>query len=86
MIVRSTRQLVERRVGEDCIVVEMEAASLMSVAKLRGVRLAQLLYASDTRAEDAWDERDGTGARAVRERLFDIALRAVASVPVCSRV
>lgn len=83
-IFRSTRRLVERRVGEDCIVVEMEAASLMAVAKFRGVRLAQVLHAGGTLAADAWDERDWTGARAVRERLFDVALKSVASVPLCS--
>lgn len=76
---RETRARVERRVAEGCLTVEMEAAALMAVARYRGVRFAQVLYAGDSLAGPTYDDRDWTSAASVRERLFwhaaDAALR-----------
>jgi len=76
---RETRARVDRRVAEGCVTVEMEAAALIAVARYRGVRFAQLLYAGDSLAGPAWDERSWTSATSVREQLFwlaaDAALR-----------
>jgi uridine phosphorylase len=54
----STR--IARRVEEGCLVVEMEAAAFIAVARFRGVRLGQLLYAGDSVAGAEWDHRDGS--------------------------
>lgn len=67
---RETRPRVERRVGEGCIVVEMEAAALLAVARYRQVAFGELLLASDSLAGKVWDHRGWRGARAARERLF----------------
>lgn len=67
---RETRPRVERRVGEGCIVVEMEAAALLAVARYRQVAFGQLLLASDSLAGEVWDQRGWIGARAARERVF----------------
>lgn len=76
---RETRARLDRRVAEGCVTVEMEAAALMAVARYRGVRFAQLLYAGDSLAGPAWDERGWTSATSIREQLFwhaaDAALR-----------
>jgi len=76
---RETRARLDRRVAEGCVTVEMEAAALIAVARYRGVRFAQLLYAGDSLAGPAWDERAWTSATSVREQLFwhaaDAALR-----------
>lgn len=67
---RETRSRVRRRVAEQCVTVEMEAAALIAVARYRRVHFAQLLYAGDSLAGDQWDERQWTKALSIREQLF----------------
>jgi uridine phosphorylase len=67
---RETRDRVRRRVGEGCLTVEMEASAFIAVARFRGVRFGQLLYAGDSLAGEAWDERHWAGAVAIREQVF----------------
>jgi len=73
---RETRARVNRRVAEGCVVVEMEAAAFMAVARYRGVSFAQLLYAGDSLAGAQWDERHWMGDRSGRAALFDLAAEA----------
>ena len=80
-IYRATRARVRRRVQEGCISVEMEAAALFAVARYRGVRVGQLLYAGDTLAGEEWDHRGWLGAKSLRERLFQLALDAAVRIP-----
>lgn len=70
---REPRTRIARRVEEGCLVVEMEASAFIAVARFRGVRFGQLLYAGDSVAGDAWDERGWARAVGVRSRLFDLA-------------
>lgn len=72
-VYRETPSRVERRRQEGCITVEMEAAALFAVARFRGVRLGQLLYAGDSLAKDEWDKRNWHRQTDVRERLFWLA-------------
>lgn len=67
---RETRDRVRRRVAEGCLTVDMEASAFMAVARYRGVRFAQLLYAGDSLAGDVWDERKWSKATAIREQVF----------------
>lgn len=67
---RETRPRVARRVEEGCLAVDMEASAFIAVAKFRGVAFAQLLYAGDSLAGDAWDSRGWTSATIIREQLF----------------
>ncbi|MFI8568191.1 nucleoside phosphorylase [Rhodococcus sp. NPDC078407] len=69
---RETRARVTRRVEEGCRTVDMEASAFCAVARFRGVRFAQLLYAGDSLAAD-WDHRGWTKATSVREQLFWLA-------------
>lgn len=69
-IYRETRERVERRVAEGCLVVEMEAAALLAVARYRKVAFGQVLLAGDSLAGQTWDDRGWMSARAARERLF----------------
>ena len=73
---REPRTRIARRVEEGCLVVEMEASAFIAVARFRGVRLGQLLYAGDSVAADDWDERDWSNAVDIRSRLFDLAASA----------
>jgi uridine phosphorylase len=70
---RETRSRVGRRVAEGCLTVEMEASAFIAVARFRGIRFAQLLYAGDSLAGPVWEDRGWTTATGVREQLFWIA-------------
>jgi uridine phosphorylase len=74
---REARPRIDRRVAEGCLTVEMEAAAFMAVARFRGIRFAQLLYAGDSVAGEAWDERGWNRAGSIRESLFALALEGV---------
>ena len=74
---REARPRIDRRVAEGCLTVEMEAAAFMAVARFRGVRFAQLLYAGDSLAGETWEARGWNRAGTVREGLFTLALEAV---------
>jgi uridine phosphorylase len=80
-IYRETRERVRRRVQEGCVTVEMEAAAFFAVARYRGVRVGQLLYAGDTLAGEEWDHRGWLGAKSLREKLFHLALDAAVRIP-----
>jgi uridine phosphorylase len=67
---------IARRVEEGCLVVDMEASAFIAVARFRGVRLGQLLYAGDSVAGVEWDHRDWFDAVDIRSRLFDLAATA----------
>lgn len=79
-IYRETRDRVARRVAQQCVVVEMEAAALFSLARYRDVALGQVLMAGDTLAEETWDDRGWTSEREARERLFWIAAQAAVTL------
>lgn len=79
-VYRETRSRVDRRVAEGCIVVDMEASAFIAVARFRGVRFAQLLFAADSLAGQAWDHRGWTTAREVREGLFRLAAAAAVAL------
>jgi len=74
-VFRETPERIARRRAEGCITVEMEAAALFALARHRGIRFAQYLYAGDDLSGEAWDHRSWQRA-SVRRRLFDLALEA----------
>jgi uridine phosphorylase len=80
---RETRGRIARRRDEGCLTVEMEAAAFFAVARFRGIRFAQLLYAGDDVSGAAWDSRHWS--RSTRRRaLFDLAVEvalALAAAP-----
>jgi len=51
---RETPKAIEKRISQGAVSVEMECASLASVAKYRGYKFAQLLYFSDLLKQNAW--------------------------------
>lgn len=73
---RETRGKVADRRSEGCLVVEMESAALIAVARFRGARFGQVLYAGDSLAGEEWDHRDWIRAHDVREQLFWLAAEA----------
>ena len=75
---RETAGKVAARRAEGCLTVEMEAAAIFAVAEFRGIVAGQLLYAGDDLSGDEWDHRRWHKETTARERLFDLALDAVA--------
>jgi uridine phosphorylase len=70
---RETRSRVERRIDEQCAMVDMESSAFIAVARYRRLRFAQLLYAGDSLAGEQWDSRSWVSARHVREKLFRVS-------------
>jgi len=75
-IYRETPGKIRRRRAEGCLTVEMEAAAFFAVARFRGVRFGQLLYAGDDVGGEEWDSRHWDSHTSVREKLFWLAAEA----------
>jgi uridine phosphorylase len=69
-IYRETRERADRRISEGCVVVDMEAAALIAVARFRGIQFGHLLMAGDSLSGQTWEHRGWTGAAEARTRLF----------------
>lgn len=74
-IYRETAARISRRIEEGCVTVEMETAAFLAVARHRGVRFAQYLYAGDDVSGEAWDHRSWQSSES-REKLFHLAVEA----------
>ncbi len=70
---REARTRVQRRIDENCSMVDMESSAFIAVARYRRLRFAQILYAGDSLAGEAWDSRGWVAARSVRENLFHVS-------------
>lgn len=75
-IYRETRDKVERRRGEGCITVEMEAAAFFAVARFRQVPFGQILYGGDDLSGEEWDHRRWQKHGGIREELLWLAAEA----------
>ena len=71
---RETAEKVALRRKEGCVVVEMEAAALMAVARFRGAKLGYLLYCGDDMSGEAYDHRGFFDDEALRVRIVELAL------------
>jgi uridine phosphorylase len=67
---RETASKIASRRAEGCLVVEMEAASLMAVAQFRQVPYGQVVYGGDDLSGSSWDNRGWQSRVEVRENLF----------------
>lgn len=77
---RETEDRVRRRTSEGCLAVEMEAASLVAVARFRRVPLGYIMYAGDDVSHADWDGRRWTAQPEIRETLFWLAAEACLSM------
>jgi uridine phosphorylase len=74
-IYRETRGNMEKRRNSGCITVEMECASIMSVAQFRNVEAYQFIYAADSLDDAEWDARTlGSLPQDAREKYLRIAM------------
>jgi uridine phosphorylase len=77
---RETPDIIAKRKEEGCLVVEMEAASMMAVAQFRGVIFGQALYCGDDLSGAEWDNRGWQSRSEVRENLFWLCADACLSI------
>lgn len=77
---RETPAKIAARRDEECLTVEMEAASLAAVASFRGMPLAQLLYGGDDLSGEVWDHRSWNSQHDVRDNMLDLAMEAALSL------
>ncbi|MDL2292316.1 nucleoside phosphorylase [Acholeplasma sp. OttesenSCG-928-E16] len=66
---RETEEKIKRRKKEGAIIVEMEQASILAVAKFRKVKYGAIIYSGDDLSKERWDSRDWRHKVGVREKL-----------------
>ena len=72
---RETRRNMEARRSEGCRVVDMECAAVMSLAKYRGIKAYQFVYAEDNLDDIDWDPRTmGKVPSSAKELYLRVAL------------
>jgi len=75
---RETKDMVEYRKEEGCIVVEMECATMAAIAEFRRKIFGQLLYSGDILVgNDEYDDRGWYNNLSAREKIFYISLQAL---------
>ena len=78
---RETVAKTTLRKSQGCISVEMECSALLAVAKFRGIRFAQFLYAADNLDAPNWDPRNLFSRHlSQREKYILVALEAAISL------
>ena len=78
---RETPRRRDRRMAENCEVVEMEAAAFFAVAQFRQVVFGQVVYGGDLVIPDGWDRRGWDGRVDDRHALFQLAVEACLMLP-----
>lgn len=73
---RETVKKIQDRRNEGAVVVEMEAAAFIAVAKFRGVQFGQILYGGDDLSGTEWDNRNWAKRKDIRKNLFWLAIEA----------
>lgn len=77
---RETREKMEQRMGDGCLVVEMEYTALQAAADFRGMDFGQLLYCEDNLDGEDWEARGYLpGDPKLMERWLELPFRIVAS-------
>ena len=78
---KETINKVRDRKEQGCLVVEMECASIMAVAKVRDVEVYQFLYSADTLDNDEWDVRTLRDKKEfILDKCFEVALKVVEEI------
>ncbi len=70
---RETKARAARRRAEGCIVVDMECAALLAVARFRGVRFGQIFALADDVSGTDWKVEEAYHPLTVQEKLFRLA-------------
>ena len=77
---RETKKKIAERKSENCLMVEMECAAFLAVAKFRDVLFGQYLGAGDDVSGDEWDPRFESNTMPFTEKLFWLSVEACLSL------
>ena len=77
---RETKKKIAERKAENCLMVEMECAAFLAVAKFRNVAFGQYLGAGDDVSGDEWDPRFESNTMPFTEKLFWLSVEACLSL------
>jgi uridine phosphorylase len=77
---RETKKKIAERKAENCLMVEMECAAFLAVAKFRNVVFGQYLGAGDDVSGDEWDPRFESNTMPFTEKLFWLSVEACLSL------
>jgi uridine phosphorylase len=77
---RETKKKIAARKAENCLIVEMECAAFLAVAKFRDVAFGQYLSAGDDVSGDEWDSRMVSDKMTFKEKLFWLSVEASLSL------
>jgi len=70
--------MVKYRIEEGCKVVEMECATIASIAKFRKIKFGQLLYSGDILLHNKeYEDREWFNDLNSREKLFYLSLESI---------
>ncbi|MFO7889949.1 MAG: nucleoside phosphorylase, partial [bacterium] len=73
-IYRETRGIIEKRLSEGCLTVEMEASALIAISRFRKIKFGQILSCGDDVSGEEWDRRFHPEAHTHKEKLFWLAV------------
>jgi len=71
---RETSEKIQKRKLEGAAIVEMEAASLMAVAKFRDIPLGHMIYCADNISGAEWDPRRDLDTPSSRRSFMDVVI------------
>jgi len=77
---RETKKKIAERKKENCLIVEMECAAFLAVAKFRDIAFGQYLSAGDDVSGDEWDSRMVSDKMPFKEKLFWLSVEACLSL------
>ena len=77
---RETKKKIAERKKENCLIVEMESAAFLAVAKFRNIAFGQYLSAGDDVSGDEWDSRMVSDKMPFKEKLFWLSVEACLSL------
>jgi len=81
---RETQDMINYRKEEGCEIVEMECATIASVAKRRHSKFGALLYSGDILADfNKYDDRTWKRNYSARSKLFFLSLEIATKLKVC---
>ncbi|MEG2329060.1 GNAT family N-acetyltransferase [Anaerorhabdus sp.] len=67
---RETKDKIQLRSKENCLMVEMEQAGLLALTQFRKVNYIALIYGGDDLTKEEWDQRSWKDRKDVREDLL----------------
>jgi len=77
---RETKEKINLRIQEEALIVEMEQAAMIAVAKHRNVSYGAIIYAGDDVSSETWDSRSWQKREDIRYHLVHLCKSIVSTL------